>query len=169
MGHLNGIIRGNSAYDTHVQNINSVPTFIGDGFTAVLTRDRSHLDTTFHPYDLMNTSLKPGVRKLPSALNLAMMNAINSGIGSQKSAIEGITAPLTAGALLAINNGDFSTNTGWDMEGETNIINGSATLTEQSQKLAYGDSDRCNPLSLICTKPFVTKYFVFCSLYPCNQ
>jgi hypothetical protein len=132
MGHTLGFISGYSEFDKYVKG----NKFITDTFTAVLTRDGSHLDTTFHPYDLMNTSLKPGVRKLPSALNLAMMNAINSGIGSQKSAIEGITAPLTAGALLAINNGDFSTNTGWDMEGETNIINGSATLTEQSQKLA---------------------------------
>jgi DNA/RNA endonuclease G (NUC1) len=132
MGHTLGFINGYSEFDKYVKG----NKFITDTFTAVLTRDGSHLDTAFHPYDLMNTSLKPGVRKLPSALNLAMMNAINSGIGSQKSAIEGITAPLTAGALIAINNGDFSTNTGWDMEGETNILNGSATLTEQSQKLA---------------------------------
>jgi hypothetical protein len=62
-----------------------------------------------------NSYKKPGVRKLPSALNLAMMNAINSGIGNQKSAIEGITVPLIAGALIAINNGDFSTNTDWDI------------------------------------------------------
>jgi hypothetical protein len=95
------------------------------------------LDSTLYPYDLMNTSLKPGVRKLPSALNLAMIDAINAGVGSRESGIGGtISAPLTAGALLAINNGDFSTTADWNTLGATNIINGTATLTEQSQKLS---------------------------------
>jgi hypothetical protein len=68
LGHLNGIIRGNTAFDTSVQNINGIPTFINGGITATLTPDGSHLDSTLYPYDLMNTSLKPGVRKLPSSL-----------------------------------------------------------------------------------------------------
>jgi hypothetical protein len=133
MGHTLGIINGYSEFDKYVKG----RQFITDTFTANLTPDGSHLDTTFHPYDLMNTSLKPGVRKLPSALNLAMINAINAGIGSRESGIGGtISAPLTAGALLAINNGDFSTTADWNTAGATNIINGTATLTEQSQKLS---------------------------------
>ncbi len=137
LGHLNGIIRGNTAFDTHVQKINGILTFIDAGITATLTPDGSHLDTTFHPYDLMNTSLKPGVRKLPSTLNLAMIDVINAGIGNRESGVAGIiTAPLTAGALVAINNGDFSTTADWNTTGATNIINGTATFTEQSQKLS---------------------------------
>jgi Bacterial Ig domain len=133
MGHTLGIINGYSEFDKYVKG----RQFSTDTFTANLTPDGSHLDTTFHPYDLMNTSLKPGVRKLPSTLNLAMIDALNSGIGSQESRIGGtITAPLTAGALLAINNGDFSTTADWNTAGATNIINGTATLTEQSQKLS---------------------------------
>jgi DNA/RNA endonuclease G (NUC1) len=133
MGHTKGIINGYSEFDKYVKG----PQFITDTFTANLTPDGSHLDTTFHPYDLMNTSLKPGVRKLPSALNPAMINAINSGIGSRESGVAGtISAPLTAGALIGITNGDFATPTTWNTAGATNIINGSATLTEQSQKLS---------------------------------
>ncbi len=133
MGHTLGIINGYSEFDKYVKG----KKFITDTFTAQLTPDGSHLDTTYHPYDLMNTSLKPGVRKLPSALNLAMINATNAGIGNRESGIGGtISAPLTAGALLAINNGDFSTTADWNTAGATNIINGTATLTEQSQKLA---------------------------------
>jgi hypothetical protein len=141
MGHTKGIINGYSEFDKYVKG----RQFITDTFTANLTPDGSHLDTTFHPYDLMNTSLKPGVRKLPSALNLAMIDAINAGIGNapigaatlRASGIGGtISAPLTAGALLAINNGDFSTTADWNTLGATNIINGTATLTEQSQKLS---------------------------------
>jgi DNA/RNA endonuclease G (NUC1)/PKD repeat protein len=137
LGHLNGIIRGNNAFDTHVQNINGIPTFINGTTTAQLTPDGSHLDSTLYPYDLMNTSLKPGVRKLPSALNLSILNAINAGIGNWESGVAGtISAPLTAGALIGINNGDFTTPTTWNTAGATNIINGTATLTEQSQKLS---------------------------------
>ncbi len=133
MGHTLGIINGYSEFDKYVKG----RQFISDTFTATLTPDGSHLDTTFHPYDLMNTSLKLGVRKLPSALNLAMIDAINAGIGNRESGIGGtISAPLTAGALLAINNGDFSTTADWNTAGATNIINGTATLTEQSQKLS---------------------------------
>jgi PKD repeat protein len=141
MGHTLGIINGYSEFDKYVKN----GIFTTDTFTTKLTPDGSHLDTTFHPYDLMNTSLKPGVRKLPSALNLAMIDAINAGIGNapigaatlRESGIGGtISAPLTAGALLAINNGDFSTTADWNTLGATNIINGTATLTEQSQKLS---------------------------------
>jgi hypothetical protein len=137
LGHLKGIISGNTAFDTHVQNINGIPTFINGGITAQLTPDGSHLDSTLYPYDLMNTSLKPGVRKLPSTLDLAMIDAINSGVGGRVSGVGTLnSAHLTAGALIGINNGDFTTPTTWNTLGATNIINGTATLTEQSQKLS---------------------------------
>jgi PKD domain/Bacterial Ig domain len=137
LGHLNGIIRGNTAFDTHVKNINGIPTFINGGITAQLTPDGSHLDRTLYPYDLMNTSLKPGVRKLPSSLDLGILNAINAGVGSRVSGVATVNpAHLTAGALIGITNGDFTTPTTWNTAGATNIINGTATLTEQSQKLS---------------------------------
>jgi Bacterial Ig domain len=133
MGHTLGIINGYSEFDKYVKG----RQFITNTFTANLTPDGSHLDTTFHPYDLMNTSLKPGVRKLPSALNLAMINAINAGIGNGMSGVGTVNpAHLTAGALIGITNGDFTTPTTWNTAGATNIINGTATLTEQSQKLS---------------------------------
>ncbi|WP_232432149.1 Ig-like domain-containing protein [Chamaesiphon minutus] len=96
MGHTLGIINGYSEFDKYIKG----RQFITDTFTATLTPDGSHLDTTFHPYDLMNTSLKPGVRKLPSALNLAMIDAINSGVGGWVSGVGTVNpAHLTAGAL----------------------------------------------------------------------
>jgi hypothetical protein len=74
LGHIQGIIKGNSAFDANVKN----NTFIGNGFTATLTADGSHLDNTLYPYDLLNTSLKPGIRKLPSQLYLAIINQLYS-------------------------------------------------------------------------------------------
>jgi DNA/RNA endonuclease G (NUC1) len=133
MGHTLGIINGYSEFDKYVKG----RQFITDTFTANLTPDGSHLDTTFHPYDLMNTSLKPGVRKLPSTLNIAMIDAINSGVANGMSSVATVNpAHLTAGALIGITNGDFTTPTTWNTLGATNIINGTATLTEQSQKLS---------------------------------
>jgi large repetitive protein len=83
----------------------------------------------------MNTSLKPGVRKLPSALDLAILNTIWSNKPTTSQQLS-TTANLTAGALIGITNGDFTTPTTWNTAGATNIINGTATLTEQSQKLS---------------------------------
>jgi PKD domain/Bacterial Ig domain len=133
MGHTLGIINGYSEFDKHIKN----NIFTTDTFTTKLTPDGSHLDSTLYPYDLMNTSLKPGVRKLPSTMDWAILNAINSGVGSGVQGVATVNpAHLTAGALIGITNGDFTTPTTWNTAGATNIINGSATLTEQSQKLS---------------------------------
>jgi hypothetical protein len=128
MGHTLGIIKGYSEFDKYVRN-NKFVTASGTEIT--LTPDGSHLDPTFHPYDLMNTRLKTGIRKLPSAMDWAIIDALNSGVGSRVSGVGTITAPLTAGALLALTNGDFTTTTGWNIEGATNILNGTATLTAE--------------------------------------
>jgi Bacterial Ig domain len=133
MGHTLGFINGYSEFDKYVRG----GIFATDTFSTKLTPDGSHLDSTLYPYDLMNTSLKTGVRKLPSALNLAMIDAINSGVAGWVSGVGTVNpAHLTAGALIGITNGDFTTPTTWNTEGATNIINGTATLTEQSQKLS---------------------------------
>jgi PKD domain len=133
MGHTLGVINGYSEFDKYVKG----GIFTTDTLSTKLTPDGSHLDSTLYPYDLMNTSLKPGVRKLPSAMDWAIINALNSAVGSGVSGVGTVNpAHLTAGALIGITNGDFTTPTTWNTAGATNIINGSATLTEQSQKLS---------------------------------
>jgi hypothetical protein len=134
MGHTLGIINGYSEFDKHIKN----GIFTTDTFTTKLTPDGSHLNSTLYPYDLMNTSLKPGVRKLPSAMDWAIINAISGSGGVGALGSNGVVNPahLTAGALIGITNGDFTTPTTWNTVGATNIINGTATLTEQSQKLS---------------------------------
>jgi PKD repeat protein len=137
MGHLAGIIAGNPGFDSNVQTINGVKTFVGNNFTATLTPDGSHLDSKVHPYDLMNNTLAPGVRKLPSWLNLQMVNAIrNTTIAP--SSITQLKAPLSAILLADITNGNFNeTNTtkpeyGWSTRGAATILNQEAVLTEDS-------------------------------------
>ena len=133
MGHLAGFISGYNEFDRHIQTVNSKKTFVADNFTATLTPDGSHLDSEAHPYDLMNTTLRPGVRKLPSLLNLQILNYLRSeGVSEGES--EGIlTAPLTSTPLLGINNGTFDTQDIWSTRGAANIIEGQAVLTEESR------------------------------------
>jgi DNA/RNA endonuclease G (NUC1) len=96
--HLQGFIAGYSTYslrerfanDTHIQTLNGSKTFVGDGFSAILTPDGSHLSSSVYTYDLMNTTLTPGVRKLPSALDIQLLN-------------EGTPAQFSAAATIAGN------------------------------------------------------------------
>jgi DNA/RNA endonuclease G (NUC1)/PKD repeat protein len=134
LGHLAGLIQGNPAYDSRIQLLNGTPTFVGNGFSAILTPDGSHLSSSVYAYDLMNTTLTPGVRKLPSQLNLQMLQALQT--GSSSGTPVALTAPLTAGALTGINNGDFTTATAWSQRGAAQILNGQAVLSEASPYLS---------------------------------
>jgi hypothetical protein len=49
-------------------------TITEDDLTATL--DGEHLDKEAHPYDLLNTHLAPGVRKLPSELDVEIIQAL---------------------------------------------------------------------------------------------
>jgi large repetitive protein len=82
MGHTLGIINGYSEFDRRVKG-NKFVTASGTEIT--LTPDGSHLDSTLYPYDLMNTTLKTGVRKLPSAMDWAMIDALNAGFEERAS------------------------------------------------------------------------------------
>jgi PKD domain/Bacterial Ig domain len=134
MGHTLGFINGYSQFN---QNIKGRQFYTDSTHSYTLSSDLEHLDNTLYPNDLLNTNLKPGIRKLPSAIDWAIINALNSGVGSGVSSVSMFNpAHLTAGALIGITNGDFTTSTTWNTLGATNIINGTATLTEQSQKLS---------------------------------
>jgi large repetitive protein len=140
-GHILGFINGYSEFGRNVKN----GKFITDTITAQLTPDGSHLDSTLYPYDLLNTSLKPGIRKLPSQLDLAIINQLYSTPAGQSTTHQNPNAALTAGALYAIENGDFTNTTGWNLQGGTTISNGAATLSEASQKLAQLTQDLIIP------------------------
>ena len=74
LAHLYGFIDGYAGFDANVETENGTTKFIGDDFEAIL--DSEHLDKQAHPYDLMNTHLVPGVRKLPSELNVEILKAV---------------------------------------------------------------------------------------------
>ncbi|WP_425365349.1 PKD domain-containing protein [Gloeothece verrucosa] len=141
MGHLAGFISGWSGFDSYIQMINGSPVFVGDNFSAQLTSDSSHLDTTAYPYDLMNTRLAPGIRKLPSNIDIQILNLARHA-NLTNTPINGLNAPLTASPLIAVLNGDFDItnnndpNYGWSTRGSTAIVNGQAVLRETSPLLS---------------------------------
>ncbi|MEA5551989.1 PKD domain-containing protein [Anabaena cylindrica UHCC 0172] len=134
MGHLAGIINGYSEFDRHIQTINGTKHFITNNINATLTKDSSHLDPKAHPYDLMNTTLTPGVRKLPSYIDLQILNTVRN--NTTPSNITTLTAPLNSDPLIGILNGDFDTQTDWTTRGATTILNSHAVLTEDSPLLS---------------------------------
>jgi DNA/RNA endonuclease G (NUC1) len=142
--HLYGFIDGYAPFEKHITWNNGTPLFIGDNFTATLTPDLDHLQTAHHPYDLLNTHLAPGIRKLPSELDIQILQAIVSEAGSrEKGAGRNILqAPLTSTPLMAILNGDFSIGDssnpqfGWHTRGNSTIVAEQAILREDSPFLS---------------------------------
>jgi DNA/RNA endonuclease G (NUC1) len=132
LGHLQGMISGNPAFDQYLQRNGNTLRFIAPGINAQLTPDGSHLDSSAHPNSLMNTTLRPGMRKLPTALDLAILNAIWGAELTVQNSASNLSAPLTAGALIGINNGNFDTSTNWSIRGDSQILNGHAILSEDS-------------------------------------
>jgi hypothetical protein len=49
LGHIAGFINGNPNFDSHIQTLNNTPIFVGNGFSAALTPDRSPLDSRKSP------------------------------------------------------------------------------------------------------------------------
>jgi large repetitive protein len=143
LAHLYGFIDGYQGFSDNIETKNGNTKFIGDDFTATL--DGEHLDKQAHPYDLLNTHLAPGMRKLPSELDVEILQAIladNDGETRRRGDGENLEAALTSDPLLAISNGDFSisdTTTngfGWNTRGDSNIENAQAVLTEDSPFLS---------------------------------
>jgi large repetitive protein len=103
LGHLAGLISGNPTYDSRVQTINGTPTFLGNGYSTALTSDRSHLTD---PTKLMGTYLAPGMRKLPSQLELQMLADLrNTPTNSSIRLANSISALQQATPMVGITNG----------------------------------------------------------------
>jgi hypothetical protein len=76
IGHVLGFMSSNPSMTRDLQSIGGETLFVGSDFIAHLSDDMDHLDDEHYPHDLMNHSLQPGVRKLPSELNVQIINAI---------------------------------------------------------------------------------------------
>lgn len=136
LAHLYGFIDGYAGFDANVETEEGTTKFIGDNFEAVL--DGEHLDKQAHPNDLLNTHLAPGMRKLPSELDVQILQILIATELEQNGSNlvgEELLASLTSDPLLAIANGDFEISDptadtfAWNTRGASNIENEQAVLT----------------------------------------
>jgi hypothetical protein len=74
LGHLVGFAVTYAGFGGHTVWSGGAPLFVGPGFSTLLTADGSHLDGGVYPGDLMNPTLSPSVRELPSALDVLILN-----------------------------------------------------------------------------------------------
>jgi PKD repeat protein len=76
IGHIFGFTRHFSGFANRiVVETDARAYFVAAGIRALLTPDRDHLSSVEYPLDLMNAKLAPSQRKLPSALDAAILRA----------------------------------------------------------------------------------------------
>jgi hypothetical protein len=133
LGHLAGLISGTPTYDDRVQLISGTPTFQGNGYNVTLTSDRSHLAD---PTKLMSTYLAPGMRKLPSQLELQMLADLRNS-SSTRNPLANSSARQQATPMVGITNGQFDQLlTQWDTRGSIQVNAAAVTLREDDPLLA---------------------------------
>ncbi|QDT80396.1 hypothetical protein Mal35_38670 [Gimesia maris] len=102
IGHVLGFTKTYAPFESFVQaGVGETLTFVGSGFEATLTDDGLHLDDTVHAGDVMNATLDPGVRKLPSILDaLILQSAHEAAASGSFEILVGVNAPLMANLPL---------------------------------------------------------------------
>jgi VCBS repeat-containing protein len=98
IGHVLGFTETYAPFESFVQSgVGGTLSFVGSGFEATLTDDGLHLDDTVHAGDVMNATLDPGVRKLPSILDaLILQSAHEAAASGSFEILVGVNAPLMA-------------------------------------------------------------------------
>jgi DNA-binding beta-propeller fold protein YncE len=77
-GHLLGFDPVSPSFAVRVGTVAGSQLFVGPGITATLDADGEHLDSTRYGHDLMNDTLAPSERRLPSALDIGILNLVRS-------------------------------------------------------------------------------------------
>ena len=136
-GHLLGFNADIPGFAAHVGTVAGSQVFIGPNFTAKLTPDDDHLDSGAYANDLMSASLAPGVRRLPSELDVEVIDAARNISPTALAAYEA-TASTTSlpprvhtSALMAA-----TLPPNWTTHGTVNINGNTLSLQENSQILS---------------------------------
>jgi len=77
LGHIEGLIPSNPGFENHVQIAGESEVFVASGIQAPLVDTDQELNPSIYPGDLMSSTLAPGVRELPSALDVQILNIVN--------------------------------------------------------------------------------------------
>jgi VCBS repeat-containing protein len=135
-GHLLGFNPEIPSFRAHVGTIDGSRIFVGPGFTAPLSEELDHIDNAALPYDLMNALLAPGIRKLPSALDVQIINTVRNTANLapvSADAATSITSYRASGISGTVSKtlGDpADPNAGWTSDGSVSFADGRATLSE---------------------------------------
>jgi hypothetical protein len=145
-GHLLGFNPDVPGFAAHVGTVAGSQVFVGPDFTAQLTPapDDDHLDANAYPNDLMNATLSPGVRRLPSPLDVQILDTVRGdssalAAATANSSLDPVGAVFglwSSGGPDGVHNGDFSVTDpaspafAWTAKGSVAVANHAATLTE---------------------------------------
>jgi RHS repeat-associated protein len=159
LGHIAGIRSAHAGFDRYTVNAAGSRLFVAPNISARLSADGSEIDPGSHPHDLMNPVLEPGMRRLPSALDVEILEAVlsfepNSDLGTFHArhgigenvwtsfGMFGIGAAAGDGKAAGVVNGGFdvadfkSDLFGWQHRGDVSIIDGRARIREDSQQIS---------------------------------
>ncbi len=95
LGHILGFDPDNPGYESHLQTIGGSEFFVGQGFSAEVAPG-GELKPLLYPDDVMSATLAPGVRKLPSELDLDVISTLwdtNLTLPGQSAAAPALSAP----------------------------------------------------------------------------
>ncbi len=137
LGHILGFYPGTPGFDSHLQTVNGAQAFVGAGFTVPLsaasgTDEGDELDPAVYPYDVMAQTLPPGMRRLPSPLDVAIIDTVWNTLAPLPTAttasVAGPAAPPDYIAFqrtdgLVVGNDTFKTR------GDATVVNDVVTLT----------------------------------------
>jgi uncharacterized repeat protein (TIGR01451 family) len=145
LGHLLGFSLDVPAYVAHLSTAGGAYRFVAPQFTAALApNDGDHLDSRTYPNDLMNATLAPSVRRLPSGVDAQVITTVRATALANPAGAPVPLAPhpeaLDGTGLDDLINEDFavgdptSPHFGWQTAGSPVLGNG-ATLNENAKTL----------------------------------
>ena len=77
LGHVEGFMPANPLFERYVQTTGGSQVFVAPGVFASLVDDDQELDPSIYPGDVLSATLAPGVRELPSALDVLILDVVN--------------------------------------------------------------------------------------------
>ncbi len=131
IGHLLGFNSSAPAYSAHVGVVAGSELFVASGVSAELASptDTNHLDATVYPNDLMNPTLSPSTRRLPTALDAAIVEAVRA---AANTSVGAVTAPAAANVARLFGLSPSA----WTTRGDVQVGTTSVTLAESASQLA---------------------------------
>jgi hypothetical protein len=108
VGHLLGFDPQISGFAAHLGIVAGSELFVGSGSSATLTSEGDDLDPTLYPNDLMSLTLSPGERRLPSPLDLQIIDIVRGiappPIGSSAAVSTAVTSTSVASTSILVPN-----------------------------------------------------------------